>query len=301
MNVTIINEKDSAYEAQLFVEHQKSVTYIASSKGQAICNRFNETVVACTLGNPMKRDANIKVTLRFDPIKLEDSEPQLLFKVFVNSTSKQTIPREKSIINVKVVKRAELSIRGSVMPEQVFYGGNIRAESEIEKIEDIGNVVLHTYQIYNDGPWRVPHLNVRIKWPYQAASDKGKGKWLLYLVDGVRIDGSIASGECSLEHPHRVNPLKLQRRSQQMNVVPMELIDYQSHFSKLNNKSYTALGESSEKYNEAKRDNGGNVLNRVRRDNLVIRAERLIDKDGKKTDIVNMVSRARMVWNALLL
>lgn len=293
MNVTIKNEKDSAYEAQLFVEHQKSVTYIASSKGQAICNRFNETVVACTLGNPMKRNANINVTLRFDPSKLEDSEPQLMFKVFANSTSKQTIPREKSIINVKVVKRAELSIRGWALPEQSFYGGEVRGESAMKNVEDIGNVVQHSYQIYNDGPWRVPYLNVRIKWPYQVANDKQKGKWLLYLEDGIRIEGSTAGGECNLEHPHQINPLKLKRQSQQLNLAPMELIDYKSYFAKLTNKSYSVNGESSDKYNEAKKDDGGNVLNRVRRDHaVIIRAERLIDKDGKKTDIVNMVRHA---------
>lgn len=290
MNVTIINEKDSAYEAQLFVEHQPSVTYIASSKGQAICNRYNETIVACTLGNPMKRDANVKITIRFDPSKLDDSEPQLSFKVFANSTSKQTTPREKSVINVNVVKRAELSIRGWALPEQSFYGGEVRGESGMENLEDIGNVVQHTYQIYNDGPWRVPYLNVRIKWPYQVANNKEKGKWLLYLEDGVRIDGSIASGECSIEQGHQVNPLKLKRRLQQMNLAPMELIDYRSYFAKLN-KSHSVLAEGSDKYSETGKPSGGSLLNRVRRDHaMVIRAERLIDKDGKKTDIVNMVN-----------
>lgn len=290
MNVTIKNERDSAYEAQLFIEHQPSVQYIASSKGLVICNRFNETIVACTLGNPMKRNAEVKVTIRFDPTKLDDSETQLLFKVFANSTSTQTIPREKSIINVKIVKRAELSIRGWALPEQSFYGGEVRGESAMETLEDIGNIVQHTYQIYNDGPWRVPLLNVKIKWPYQVANDKEKGKWLLYLEDGIRIDGSFASGDCKLEHPHQVNPLKLQRQSQHLNLAPMELIDYRSFFAKKDNKSHAVLGESSDKHKETGKPMGGSVLNRVRRDHaMIIRAERLIDKDGKKTDVVNMV------------
>lgn len=156
LNVSVTNEEESAYEAQLFVEHQKSVTYIAASKGQVICNRFNETIVACTLGNPFKRNALANVVLRFDPSALDDSEPRLSFRVFANSTSKQIIPREKSILLVNVIKKAELSIRGWQLPEQSFYGGTVVGESAMKYIEDTGTAVQHTYQIYNDGPWRVP-------------------------------------------------------------------------------------------------------------------------------------------------
>lgn len=297
LNVTVINEQDSAYEAQLFVEHQRSVTYIASSKGQVICNRFNETVVACTLGNPLHRDANVKVTLRFDPSALDDSEPRLSFKVFANSTSKQLTPREKSVLTVNIVKRAELSIRGWALPEQSFYGGDIRGESAMDYVEDIGNIVQHTYQIYNDGPWRVPFLDIKIKWPHQVANDKEKGKWLLYLEDKVIIEGA-GNGECSLE---AINPLNLPKRPKLLDLAnePAELIDYRSYFAKFN-KTRSVIAESSEKQRTDDIDNkleSGSVLNRIRRDHaVIIRAERLIDKDGKKTDIVNMVKRLKLLY-----
>lgn len=287
LNVSVVNEQESAYEAQLFVEHQKSVTYIAASKGRVICNRFNETIVACTLGNPFRRNAAASVVLRFDPSALDDSEPRLSFNVFANSTSKQQIPREKSILNVNVIKKAELSIQGWQLPEQSFYGGEIKGESVMEYIEDIGTAVQHTYQIYNDGPWRVPHLNVKIKWPHQVANDKEKGKWLLYLSDKIVIEG--ATGECTTES---INPLNLARRQSPLDHLhePAELMDYRSYIAR-KNKSQNVLAESSEKRLRNSKESGGSILNRVRRDHaVIIRAERLVDKDGKHTSIVNMVN-----------
>lgn len=286
--MSVTNEQDSAYEAQLFVEHQPSVTYIAASKGQVICNRFNETIVACTLGNPLKRDATAQVMLRFDPSALDDSEPQLSFKVFANSTSKQITLREKTTLTVNVVKKAELSIRGWALPEQSFYGGDIRGESAMDYIEDIGNIVQHTYQIYNDGPWRVPFLNVKIKWPHQVGNDKEKGKWLLYLEDKIILEGA-GGGECTIDS---INPLALPKRPKlsDLSDEPAELMDYRSYIAKLN-KSQNVFAESSEKRTVVEKKESGSFLNRFKRDHaMIIRAERLIDKDGKKTDIVNMVS-----------
>lgn len=289
LNVSVTNEQDSAYEAQLFVEHQKSVTYIAATKGQVICNRFNETVVACTLGNPLKRDATAQVMLRFDPRALDDNEPQLLFKVFANSTSKQITPRAKTVLTVNVVKKAELSIRGWALPEQSFYGGEVRTEKSIEYIEDIGNIVQHTYQIYNDGPWRVPHLDVQIQWPYAVGNEKQK-KWLLYLEDKIILE-SAGGGECFIDP---INPLKLPKRPKlsDLSDEPAELMDYRSHIAKRSNKSHSLFAESSDKRATfVNKKESGSALNRFRRDSSsIIRAERLIDKNGKKKDIVNIVS-----------
>ncbi|XP_055302350.1 integrin alpha-PS1 isoform X2 [Sitodiplosis mosellana] len=285
LNVTVTNEQESAYEAQLFIEHQKSVTYIAASKGQVICNRFNETIVACTLGNPFRRNALTNVILRFDPSALDDSEPRLSFKVFANSTSKQQISRENTVLLVNVVKKAELSIQGWQLPEQSFYGGDVRGESAMDYVEDIGTAVQHTYQIYNDGPWRVPYLNVKIKWPHQVANDKDKGKWLLYLVDKIVIEG--VTGECSADG---INPLNLPKRPNLLDLAgePAELMDYRSYIAKMN-KSQAVFAMSSEKRAQKSKQSSNTILNRVRRDHaVIIRAERLVDKDGKKQNIVTM-------------
>lgn len=113
LDVSVVNELDSAYEAQLFVIHQSSVTYIgASSKGPVICERFNNTVVLCKLGNPLKRNVKVHTLIRFDPSGLEDSNTVMNFRIFANSTSKPIDQQEDLVLKTNVVKQAELSIKG---------------------------------------------------------------------------------------------------------------------------------------------------------------------------------------------
>lgn len=292
LNVTVVNEQESAYEAQLFIEHQQTVTFIQAnvSKNQrhVICNKFNETIVACTLGNPLRRNARAEVIIRFDPILLDDAATQLLFKVSANTTSKQQIPREPNILLVNVVKQTELRIGGWVHPEQVFYGGEVRGESAMKYVEEIGTPVQHSYQIQNHGPVRVPYLKVEILWPHQVANDKDKGKWLLYLSEPIAIEG--ATGECS---ENDINPLKLEKRPKEENIIanePAEYVDYRSYMAKMN-KSQSLIAESSEKRPSTTKASGSSTLNRVRRDHAVIlKAEPLIGADGKSRETVNMVN-----------
>lgn len=279
LNVTVTNDKDSAYEAQLFVVHQPSVSYIAASKGSAICNRFNATIVSCTLGNPLRRDGSAQVVLRFDPSGLEDSAPLLSFSIFANSTSKQIIQRQVTELEVRVVKRAEISIKGWAKPEQSFYGGEVRGESAMQYFEDVGTLVEHTYQIYNDGPWRAPQLEVNIMWPYQVANDKPQGKWLLYLEQVPQVE-STNGGDCEYQSDI-FNPLKLKQKPREL--YEQQHIGETATASRLRaNKTLLLMGESSERTAER--------TNRVKRDRaMIIRPEKLTDDKGKESNIVHMV------------
>lgn len=287
LNVTVTNSKESAYETQLFIEHQPSISYIASVKGSVICNRHNDTTVACSLGNPMLRDSAVHVTLRFDPSGLDDSAPTQAFKVFANTTSTQLTPQAKTVLSVRVIKKAELSIYGAAAHEQAFYGGKVKGESAMKYLDDVGPVVEHTYQIYNDGPWRAPYLEVWILWPHQVANDKPQGKWLLYLEDKPVVVGA-GGGECESKEDI-FNPLKLLSRPQPAELrMAQETAPRFSRFSMHNqeNRSVTILKSSSEA--------SQNTLNRIRRDRtMVIRPESLVDEEGKHSQIVNMV---RLVW-----
>lgn len=295
--MAVVNEQESAYEAQLFIEHQQTVTFIqadvSKNHGHVICNRFNETVVACTLGNPMRHNVRVEVMIRFDPTSLDDAVTQLRFNVFANTTSTQQIPREPHLLLVNVIKQTELRIGGWVHPEQVFYGGDVRGESAMKYIEDIGLPVQHSYQIQNLGPSKVPYMKVEIKWPHQVANDKEKGKWLLYLAEQIGIEG--VTGECSSSD---INPLLLEKRPKEDGLLaenePAAYMDLRSMMAKLN-KSHTIIAESSEKQRMATQEKGSasSSLNRVRRDHAVIlKAEPLIGADGKSRETVNMVSKA---------
>lgn len=113
VDVNVSNVGESAYEAQLFITHSASLSYIASKSNDSVtCNLFNSTTVSCSIGNPFKKDKAVNIQVRFDPKGLEDSESQLKFVVFANSTSKEIEEKEPLDLVAVVLKRAELSIKG---------------------------------------------------------------------------------------------------------------------------------------------------------------------------------------------
>ena len=67
-----------------------------------------------------------------------------------------------------VVRRSEVSIRGSIRPEALFYGGQVVGERAIRDVAEIGSKVIHTFHVVNDGPWPADSVNVHIDWPYQV-------------------------------------------------------------------------------------------------------------------------------------
>ena len=193
LSVDVRNDADSAYESHLYVEHQAAITYVsAKMQGYGSCTRHNATVVDCTLGNPMKRNHSSHILLRFNPSELDDSISKLTFSIIANTTSNITVDsKNTAVLAARIVKKAELSIKGRARPEQAFYGGEVKGESAMETFDDIGTIVYHTYEVYNEGPWKAPFLKVKILWPHQVANDKPQGKWLLYLEEKPVVVGEL--------------------------------------------------------------------------------------------------------------
>lgn len=209
VDVNAVNSGESAYEAQLFISHSPSLNYIASkSNDSVICNLHNSTLVLCSIGNPFRKHNAINIQVRFDPKGVEDNEPQLNFIIFANSTSKEIRNKESIRLQAIVLKRAELSIKGSAKTQWAFYGGPVVGESAIRHLNQVGPKVSHIYQIFNEGPWKVRTVDVVISWPYEVANDKPHGKWLLYLEEIPSVS-HLGDGECILPHNHHANPLKL--------------------------------------------------------------------------------------------
>ncbi|XP_058442680.1 integrin alpha-PS1 isoform X2 [Malaya genurostris] len=286
LNVSVSNLADSAYETHLYVKHDPSISY-SGTKSLYTCTQYNATIVDCSLGNPMRRNAEAKLSLRFDPQRVDDLISTLSFQVFVNTTSTMIQgAKHSSTLSVKVIKRAKISISGAAHPEQTFYGGDVKGESAMETVDDIGTAVQHIYLIYNDGPWRAPKVQVTVQWPHQVANDKPQGKWLLYLSDTPSVDATNG-GDCVIEPHSAINPLRLKKTS-----VLNELMQIDRYTQRAHNKSLTFATEKSERLSHSKQttfSSSDNTLNRIRRDrSMVIRAERLTDKDGKQTDIVHM-------------
>lgn len=146
-------------------------------------------------------------------------------------------------------------------------------------------------------------MEVDIDWPHQVGNDKPLGKWLLYLEDLPIVEGT-GGGECSVAKEY-VNPLNLKFREPAMSAIAPALTQDPALLKRSNNKSHSFAMEyrerssstftSNEKSSstfEKKSTAEENILNRVRRDrSMIIRADKLIDQDGKKTNIVKMVRK----------
>lgn len=274
LNITVHNLRESAYEAQLFVSHPTSLSYIGRIKAkgkQLTCNPHNNTLVVCSLGNPLNKGNGVNIQLRFDPKGLDDAESRLEFIVFANSTSEEVEPQDPLRLRATVVKRAELSLRGLARPEQVFYGGQIKGESAMVYKDEIGSRILHTYQVFNQGPWRVSNLEIHVEWPFQVANNKPLGKWLLYMEEKPYIE-ALGGGECYMA-PGQVNPLILANRPGLLE-TPLEQMT-RGPITTTPSYNSTLAAEASRV--------------RVRRDTeMIVRAETYTDKDGKRHQVVNM-------------
>ena len=85
-----------------------------------------------------------------------------------------------------------------------------------------------------------------------------------------------------------MNPLNLKKKSSVIGEL-MESPELSMRMSR--NKSVTFSSEYNKETYSKSSTSSSSVLNRVRRDrSMIIRAERLVDKDGKKHDVVHMVS-----------
>lgn len=121
VDINAANIAESAYEANLFIVHSPSLSYIARKSDESIiCNVHNTTIVSCAIGNPFKKDKSVNIQVRFDPKGLEDNESQLDFVVFANSTSKEIKEKEPLRLYATILKRAELSIKGYAFSSDKF-------------------------------------------------------------------------------------------------------------------------------------------------------------------------------------
>lgn len=191
LNVSVENKGESAYEAQVFVFHSPTISYIGLNEklSNIKCTAANKTIVSCSIGNPFKTDNAAQISLRFESKTHEEiTENELEFNVFVNSTSNELSNQTSSKLTALIRTRAEVRIV-SASTQYIIYGGEIKGEAAMKYFDDIGLRVWHRYQVINDGPWKIQDMNVVIYWPHQVASDREEGKWLLYLDEVPYIEG----------------------------------------------------------------------------------------------------------------
>ncbi|XP_015598210.1 integrin alpha-PS1 isoform X2 [Cephus cinctus] len=271
VNITARNFGESAYEAKLFIKHSPSLNHHGRRIiNSVICDSHNTTLVYCLIGNPFKKDDPLNFQVKFDPKGLEDNEAEIEFVIFANSTSTEITKKEPVRLQATVLKKAELSISGSAKTQWVVYGGPAIGESAIKQLNEIGPKVSHIYVVYNEGPWKVSSVEVRISWPYEVANDKPHGKWLLYLEEMPTVE-ALGDGECTLSPGFEANPLKLQGSLGPDDLGPLYPL---------------STTPPSDLRNET------NFVRRRRDTEKIVNTHTIVDKEGHKHQVVSMNCKA---------
>ena len=241
LNVTISNPGEPAYSADMELIFDDAFSYVGRSDqfSDLHCDFIPKNKIRCNLGNPYDAKRTDNLIFRIRP---------MLARRFVNFEIKTNTSSEdiggalarKSKIKVRLIKRAEVSIRSSVEPKHIWFGGgsndnngfanNNEMHTMPRVMSDVGHKITHTFQVTNDGPWHVENMDVLIDWPYQLASNEGEGngdssvnvnrnigKWLLYLTDPPEITPREA-GQCYI-NPRKINALGLRKGANSGRVI----------------------------------------------------------------------------------
>ncbi|XP_070769684.1 integrin alpha-6-like [Enoplosus armatus] len=207
LEITVTNrDGDAAHQSHSVIMlpdtlHYSSIVYSAASETQVSCTANDKgTVIDCELGNPLRRDAEVTfyVILTTSGISLSTKDVNVTLQL--ETTSVQTIHPVEAL--AKVVFVLELQVYGLARPSQVSLGENLRGESAIKSVDEIGTPVQYEFRITNLGrPLKsFANASLNILWP----KENSVGKWLLYLTQ-ISSKG-VQSVPCSPEH--EVNPLK---------------------------------------------------------------------------------------------
>ena len=225
LRLSVSNFGEPAYSASLEIAFDETFSYVgrSDSVSDIHCDIVKNHLITCDLGNPYPSNRTSILSFRVQPLT---PKSEVKFFVKTNTSSEDVRPPidHEVQIPVKLIKRAEVSIRSSVEPKNIWYG-SIHTDEEINHdnrlkelyrmpriMSDIGNKITHTFQITNDGPWQVEEMDVIIDWPYQLASgsDAAHGG-LLYLTEEPEITPPGA-GRCFI-NPRSINSMGLRHNS----------------------------------------------------------------------------------------
>uniref|UniRef100_A0A8D0BEA0 Integrin subunit alpha 7 n=1 Tax=Salvator merianae TaxID=96440 RepID=A0A8D0BEA0_SALMN len=172
---------DDAHEAMLFVLLPPALSYsgVRPYDGTVPSCAVNQNAsrVECELGYPMKRDAQIQfyLVLEISRITLETTELEVGLELSTISEQPGLVP---VVAKARVIMELPLSITGSAEPQQLFFSGEVRGESAMERESEVGSPVLFKVTVSNRGQSldTLGSAFLNLMWPHEIAN----GKWLLY-------------------------------------------------------------------------------------------------------------------------
>ncbi|GCB72517.1 hypothetical protein scyTo_0002036 [Scyliorhinus torazame] len=205
LTINAQNEGEGAYEAELHIVLPPHTDYVGVVRNNKSLTRLscaykaeNKTQsVVCDLGNPMKAGTNLWAGLRFSIRELQEVEAAVTFNLQIRSTNKHNATSEVVSYTVDITVLAQVDIRGVSSPDQLFLPiANWKANPEHE--EEVGPLVMHVYEIRNNGPSAFSKAILDLQWPYRY-----KAAYLLYIMNYT------SEGPMNCTSDTIINPLKL--------------------------------------------------------------------------------------------
>ncbi|XP_015251444.1 PREDICTED: integrin alpha-V-like [Cyprinodon variegatus] len=206
LKVTAENQGEGAYEAELYVYPPQQADFTGVVRSQALSRlscaykRENETkMVVCDLGNPMKGGTKIVADLRFSVHQLSEEDTSIKFDLQIVSSNQfqNTSPRVSKVTQLAILSK--VSIRGSSSPTQVLLPiANWKPKNPPVVGDDIGPLIVHVYELLNNGPSTFSKASLYVDWPYRF----GNGS-LLY-IHNFETEGPI---NCTTDM--EINPLNV--------------------------------------------------------------------------------------------
>ena len=126
MNVTVSNTGEPAYFAWLNLNFSSVFSFVgrADDVTDILCDLVEDTSIHCNLGNPFLQRTE---TLQFKlvPSYSPRMPGDVMFTTNISTTSENIVPDTSasmtSSTRFNIVRRSEVSIRGSVRPESILY------------------------------------------------------------------------------------------------------------------------------------------------------------------------------------
>uniref|UniRef100_A0A665TPE6 Uncharacterized protein n=1 Tax=Echeneis naucrates TaxID=173247 RepID=A0A665TPE6_ECHNA len=193
LTITAVNQGEGAYETELHTLVPPEADYIGVERSELFelnCEykMVNESrVVVCDLGNPMV--AGTEVCFQF-------CTPCESFR----SSNKDNSNSNRVTLNLSIVAKAKLDLRGVSHPSQVVLPfPRWEPKEKPVKEDDVGPQVTHIYELHNAGPSSIREAELQVGWPSRFRDEN-----LLYAME-IQTDGPI-----SCRTNTSLNPLGLQ-------------------------------------------------------------------------------------------
>ncbi|KAM4524809.1 integrin alpha-3b isoform 2-T2 [Odontesthes bonariensis] len=179
---------EDAHQAMLNITIPKALKYSAVRSANVECT-FDGAVI-CELGNPLRANRKVSLTLRLETSGIDLYTNELESQLLLSTLSEQSDLRPVAVgLLIETTIAPSFSIVRQLV--QTKFGGTVMGESAMVNTSDVGSLVEFTFNVNMRGQplGDVGKLAVEFEWPFETSN----GKWLLYLTK------IIVKGESEME------------------------------------------------------------------------------------------------------